>query len=165
MKNLFLTTSLILLSHYAYGCPNLSGEYQFENPWNGLLTITQAGCDVIDLRFKKPPGEDFTSTYQSDGDAYEGYYNYGSTSIPAKTNSSPFYKAKYSEDGISMQTFSGTQSECRDTYSFTAMDNCKKFENRLKFDPRAGTYMWTQIGYVRTPSSYSTDNFSLKKIR
>lgn len=171
MSKLLLSLLILVASNIAMACPNLSGEYAFtEHPWNGKLIVKQQGCDSISIKFMRkedptpsnPSGDwEFTTTYKTDGRAYEGMYE---SKKPALVTDQTFHITTFTNDGVSMVDYSGSQEKCLLKHTFNYSNgNCKKSETRLEFNRSINQFAWRQIGNMWWPNGWNDDVLPLRK--
>lgn len=167
----FISLCLFVISTTASACPDLSGEYFFKNhPWNGKIIVTQTGCETIRLKNvwpvdktpSNPSGiQEFTSNYKPDGQAYQGMYE--SVKL-AQTTDYTFHISSFSEQGITLVDYIGSQALCALNHTFNdPTGRCKKYERRLEFNKSINLYVWRQIGNMWWPEGWNDDIFPLEK--
>lgn len=169
-----LLLSCLLFSVSSYACPNLSGEFEFELGWNGRIMIKQSGCESIEIRLvSEHYKSDMTLFYNIDGKHYQGaevrYLNPEfaidhKTEGPAGPNTYDFHSASFEGDKLSIKSFSGPQRDCGLNHTFV-ISPCQKTEVTLHLDRSTNSIVKTQIGYGRTESGYTTDEFHTRRLR
>jgi hypothetical protein len=155
----------------AQACPNLSGEYAFDQEWNGKVIIEQSGCESLTLTHvrnvkKNPTYPDgiwtFTQKLKTDGNRYEGIYH----SLKLAADSAyTFNTTQFTENRLVLRNFDGQLADCENKYSFNDFE-CKIFETSYGYDESLKSFTKTQVGQWRAADgSYEREVFTMKKIR
>jgi hypothetical protein len=165
-----LPLAISFLSLHAWACRDLSGQYNFTSGSLARLTITQTGCDFIDLTISRPPYVDsVTVSYKTDGTNYQDAYfsqvdkksnvNW-TTPGEANEDTASFHRAEIIGDALLVKQFEGSQKSCGGTYTFFAKQTCYMTIDNYQLDSldlTGNTLIKVQIGYFRDGLTYSSD--------
>jgi hypothetical protein len=168
-KYLIVSTLSCLALPMAIACPDISGEYSYEeHPWNGKIIIKQNSCDSIEIKHLWPAEypdpnskiQEFNEFYKTNGKFYEGMYESGAL---ATREDRFFHATKFTETGFAIIDYTGSQKKCGSQYTYNYKEGCKITETRLEYNKKINKYVWRIIGKAWFPEGWSDDTFPLKK--